>query len=73
MIFYLVKEVHNKRWSKIIEAAIQNDAQPLYIVRPAYFPENESAQLSEVVDQSEGIAFVGSADQEDQGVEAQKG
>ena len=48
-----------------MEAAIENGAQPLYIVDSAYFLIAESAQLSEVVGQAEGTAFAGLADQED--------
>ena len=53
-------------------AVLQNDAQQLHIVDLAYFIA-ESAQVSEVVDQAEGTAFAGFANQEDQGVEEMKG
>ena len=49
-------------------AAIQNDAQPLYVVDPAFFRVTKSAQVSEVDGQAEGTAFAGLAEQEEQGV-----
>ena len=67
--FDRVKKIYDKRWSKIMEAVIQNDGQPLYIVDSAYFPITESAQVSEVVDQVEETALAGMADKKDQGVE----
>ena len=52
---------------------IQNDALPLDIVDPAYFLITGNAQLTEVDGQAEGTAFVGMADQEDQGKSSRRG
>ena len=67
MTFDRVKEVYEKRWNKIIETVIQNDARPLYIVDPIYFPITESAHVAEADGQAEGTASAGMADQEGQG------
>ena len=73
MTFDRVKQIYDKQWNKIMEAAIQKDAQPLYIADLAYSPTTESGQLSEVVGQAKETAFGGLVDQEDQGVEEMKG
>ena len=64
MTFDRVKPIYGKQLNKIIEAVINNDAQPLYIVDSAYFPITESAQLSEVIDRAEETAFAGMIDHE---------
>ena len=50
-----------------MEQVIQNNAQPLYIVDPDYFPIKESANLSEAEGYVKGTAIAGIADQEGQG------
>ena len=51
------KEVYDKQWSMIMEAIVQNDAKPLYIVNPVYFSMIESANLFPSEDLVEGPAF----------------
>ena len=62
---YHVKLVYGKQWDKIIEAVIQKDAQPLYILDLSYFPFTESANLSVTEGQVEGTVFEGMANQEE--------
>ena len=65
MTFNWVKEVYDQGWNKII-AVIKNEANPLYIVDPVYYPSAEIANLSESEGHVEGIAFAGMADHESQ-------
>ena len=49
-------------WSKIMEAVIKNEANPLCIVDPLYFLSTECANLSEPEGHDEGVAFAGMTD-----------
>ena len=62
-----VKQVYHQGWNKNMETVIKNEANPLYIVVPVYFPFTENANLTEPEGPAEGIAFAGMADQEGQG------
>ena len=59
--------MYDEKWNKIMEAVIQNESNPLYIVDPVYFPAVESANVTVQEGPAEGIAFVGMADQEGEG------
>ena len=63
--FDSVKEMYKKQRNKMLETIIQNEAQQLYIVDPTYFHITESAHLSEVEGQVEGIVELGEQGEED--------
>ena len=67
MTFNRKKVVYDDKWNKIMEAVIQNEANPLYIVDPVYFPATESANATVPEGSVGGIAFAGMADQEENG------
>ena len=65
MAYNRVKEGYNQ-WNKLMEAVIQNEANPLYIANPIYVPSTEAANQTIPEGAAEGIAFAGMAHYEGQ-------
>ena len=65
--FYRVKEIYDKRYNKVMEFLIQNNAQPLYIADPDFFYITESTHTCEVL--VDATWFDGMADQDEQWVD----
>ena len=64
MTYNRVKTVYDQKWNTIMEAIVQNESNPLYIVDPVYFPAVKSVNLTVSEGPAGGIAFAGMADHE---------
>ena len=49
MTYNHVKEVYDHRWNKVMETVIQNEANPLCVVDPVYFPSTENVNRGDRV------------------------